>query len=54
MMCFGSKEDDAAVPRNAEIEKMIRVDKGKIARQIKILLLGKELSSIFLKRRASF
>jgi len=46
MMCFSTKEDNAAVQRNAEIEKMIRVDKGKIARQIKILLLGQELSSL--------
>jgi len=43
MMCFGSKQDEsaiAAMQRTSEIDKMIRVDKSKTERQIKILLLG--------------
>lgn len=43
MMCFGTTknvEPDPAKLRNAEIEKLIRLDKEKAARQIKLLLLG--------------
>lgn len=44
-MCFGSKEqagaaDDEGARKNAEIEKMLREDKKRVAREIKILLLG--------------
>lgn len=40
-MCFGSKkETDAGAAKNAEIEKVLREDKKKQEREVKILLLG--------------
>lgn len=41
-MCFGNSkdEDDAGVKKNAEIEKLIKQDQKKDAREVKILLLG--------------
>lgn len=43
-MCFGKKEanadNDEGVRRNADIEKALREDKKRLAREIKILLLG--------------
>jgi len=42
-MCFGSSKDgdDVGVKKNAEIEKLIKQDQKKDAREVKILLLGK-------------
>ncbi|GAB7340427.1 hypothetical protein MBLNU457_6859t1 [Dothideomycetes sp. NU457] len=41
-MCFGNSkdDDDAGVKKNAEIEKLIKQDQKKDAREVKILLLG--------------
>ena len=43
-MCFGKKEsnpeDDEGFKRNQDIEKALREDKKRLAREIKILLLG--------------
>jgi hypothetical protein len=42
-MCFGSGDEDdfqAGAARNREIEKMIRVDEKKMAKEVKLLLLG--------------
>lgn len=42
-MCFGSKDqvgDDEGARKNAEIDKMLREDKKRVQREIKILLLG--------------
>lgn len=39
-MCFGKKESDPAAQKNAEIEKVLREDKKKQEREVKILLLG--------------
>ena len=43
-MCFGKKEanaeNDEGSRRNADIEKALREDKRRLAREIKILLLG--------------
>jgi len=47
-MCFGSskKGDDAGAKKNAEIEKRIKQDQKKDAREVKVLLLGKAALSI--------
>ncbi|GAB7352349.1 hypothetical protein MBLNU459_g2790t1 [Dothideomycetes sp. NU459] len=40
-MCFGgSKQDDPQVKKNADIEKQIKADQKKAAREVKMLLLG--------------
>lgn len=39
-MCFGKKAEDPNNRRNEEIEKIIRVDKKKQEREVKLLLLG--------------
>ena len=42
-MCFGKKDqeaDDEGARRNQEIEKALREDRKRIAREVKILLLG--------------
>lgn len=43
-MCFGSKkeqeENDEGARRNREIEKALQEDKKRVAREVKILLLG--------------
>ena len=46
-MCFGSskKSDDPGSRKNAEIEKRIKQDQKKDAREVKILLLG-EIASL--------
>jgi len=46
-MCFSAKQVDPARQRNDEIEKLIRMDRTKAARQVKILLLG-EIKERFL------
>lgn len=53
-MCFGSsKQDDPRARKNAEIEKQIKSDQKKQAKEVKILLLGgshKRISSRGYKR----
>lgn len=42
-MCFGGGDNpsqDAGAKKNEEIEKMIRSDQKKAAKQVKLLLLG--------------
>lgn len=40
-MCFGSsKQDDPRARKNADIEKQLRADQKKQAKEVKILLLG--------------
>jgi len=43
-MCFGGgpdKDEEAAALKNREIEKAIRADEKKAAKEVKLLLLGK-------------
>lgn len=41
-MCFGSsKQDDPDTRKNAEIEKQIKADQKRQAREVKMLLLGR-------------
>ncbi|KAK5001388.1 hypothetical protein LTR60_007394, partial [Cryomyces antarcticus] len=39
-MCFGKKAEDPDVRKNEEIEKQIRADRKKQAREVKLLLLA--------------
>ncbi|CAK7568507.1 MAG: G-Protein alpha subunit [Sporothrix epigloea] len=41
-MCFGgrSKSDDAGAARSRELDRMIRADEKRLAREVKVLLLG--------------
>jgi hypothetical protein len=42
IMCFGSKKDqDPLARRNEEIERMIRADRKRQEKEVKLLLLGK-------------
>ena len=44
-MCFGGGDrgvDQVAVAKNREIEKVIRADQKKAAREVKLLLLGEQ------------
>ena len=43
IMCFGKKPVDPDNRRNEEIEKVIRNDKKKQQREVKLLLLGASL-----------
>lgn len=45
-MCFGSSkgQDDPDSRKNADIEKQIKLDQKKNAREVKILLLGRFLA----------
>lgn len=49
-MCFGSKKEpegeDEGARRNKEIEKVLQEDKKRVAREVKILLLGKLLLAL--------
>lgn len=41
IMCFGSsKQDDPEAKKNADIEKQLKADQKKSAREVKMLLLG--------------
>lgn len=41
IMCFGgSKQDNPEARKNADIEKQLRADQKKSAREVKMLLLG--------------
>jgi hypothetical protein len=43
IMCFGSKKDqDPLARRNEEIERMIRADRKRQEKEVKLLLLGKD------------
>ena len=41
-MCFGgrSKVDESGLARSRELDKVIRADEKKMAREVKLLLLG--------------
>ena len=41
-MCFGgrSKADESGVARSRELDKAIRADEKKMAKEVKLLLLG--------------
>jgi guanine nucleotide-binding protein subunit alpha len=41
-MCFGSREkDDVGAARSRELDKAIRQDEKRMAKEVKLLLLGK-------------
>ena len=41
IMCFGSRKSvDPDAAKNEQIEKMIRADKKKASKEVKLLLLG--------------
>lgn len=45
-MCFGGKadrDDQEGTAKNREIEKLIRADEKKAAREVKLLLLGEQV-----------
>lgn len=39
-MCFNSTPDNLGATRNDEIEKQLKLDKKKAAKEVKLLLLG--------------
>jgi guanine nucleotide-binding protein subunit alpha len=41
-MCFGSRKtgDDAGAARSRELDKQIRADEKRMAKEVKLLLLG--------------
>lgn len=39
-MCFNSTPDNPGATRNDEIEKQLKLDKKKAAKEVKLLLLG--------------
>jgi guanine nucleotide-binding protein subunit alpha len=39
-MCMGGGKDDAGLKRHREIEKLIRQDEKRMAKEVKLLLLG--------------
>jgi guanine nucleotide-binding protein subunit alpha, other len=43
IMCFGKKPEDPDARRNEEIEKVIRNDRKRQQREVKLLLLGTPL-----------
>ena len=45
IMCFGSKkEDDPDAQKNREIDKQLREDQKRMAKEVKLLLLGMSTS----------
>jgi len=42
-MCFGSREkgDETGVARSRELDKVIRADEKRMAKEVKLLLLGR-------------
>lgn len=40
IMCFGKRTEDPELRRNEEIEKVIRNDRKRQEREVKLLLLG--------------
>lgn len=54
IMCFGSsKQDDPEARKNAEIEKQLKADQKKQAREVKMLLLGMPSQPSHAHRRRS-
>ena len=47
-MCFGSRKGDGDAARSRELDRMIRQDEKRMAKEVKLLLLGKESASPFL------
>lgn len=50
-MCFGAREkqgDEAGAARSRELDKAIRADEKRMAKEVKLLLLGATLSPILL------
>lgn len=43
-MCFGGrKEDESGAARSRELDKVIRADEKRMAKEVKLLLLGRIL-----------
>ena len=40
-MCFGSRKGDGDAARSRELDRMIRQDEKRMAKEVKLLLLGK-------------
>jgi guanine nucleotide-binding protein subunit alpha len=49
-MCFGKKPEDPESRRNEEIEKVIRNDRKRQEREVKLLLLGTDPRPLSLLR----
>lgn len=45
-MCFGSRKGDGDAARSREFDRMIRQDEKRMAKEVKLLLLGKESASL--------
>jgi guanine nucleotide-binding protein subunit alpha len=47
-MCFGGREktDEVGVARSRELDKVIRADEKRLAKEVKLLLLGMHLLSL--------
>lgn len=43
-MCFGSRKGDSGALRSRELDRMIRQDEKRMAKEVKLLLLGKQSS----------
>ena len=41
-MCFGSRKSDGGALRSRELDRMIRQDEKRMAKEVKLLLLGKQ------------
>jgi hypothetical protein len=50
-MCFGSRKSDSGDARSRELDRMIRQDERRLAKEVKLLLLGKSpfLKDLFLE-----
>lgn len=45
-MCFGSRKGDGDAARSRELDRVIRQDEKRMAKEVKLLLLGKESASL--------
>jgi len=54
MGCATSAEDKTAADRSKQIEKELRADGEKAAREVKLLLLGNRFSVFFTSRQLTF
>ena len=54
-MCFGSREkgDDVGAARSRELDKVIRADEKRLAKEVKLLLLGTNWSPRGIKGRTA-
>ena len=54
-MCFGSrdKDDAASAVRSRELDKIIKADEKRMAKEVKLLLLGKLPSLLPLRLRTT-